>query len=118
MAKILLIDDDEDIRELLILRLEMAGHDMDYAVNGKTGFDMAMENNYALVLMDMHMPVMDGHDAIKQLRRFGYSGKIVGLTASAMINDTKKALISGCDDVINKPITEDFEDQIAGYINQ
>lgn len=118
MAKILLVDDDdEDIRELLILRLEIAGNDIDYAVNGKAAFDMAMENNYDLILMDMHMPIMDGHDAIQQLRRFGYKGKIVGLTASAMIDDTQKALISGCDDVINKPITEDFENQISTYIN-
>ena len=117
MAKILLVDDDEDIRELVILRLEIAGHEIDFSVNGQSGFDMAMENKYDLVLMDMHMPVMDGHDAIKQLRRFGYSGKIVGLTASAMVNETNKAMDSGCDDVIVKPITEEFENQIDNYIN-
>lgn len=117
MGKILLVDDDDDIRELVILRLEIAEHEIDFAVNGKVGFDMAMENNYDLILMDMHMPVMDGHDAIQQLRRFGYKGKIVGLTASAMVTETQKALSSGCDDVIVKPITEQFENQITKYIN-
>lgn len=117
MGKILLVDDDEDIRELVILRLEIAEHDIDFAVNGKVGFDMAMKNKYDLILMDMHMPVMDGHDAIQQLRRFGYKRKIIGLTASAMVNEKQKALSSGCDDVIVKPITEEFENQIAQYIN-
>lgn len=117
MGKILLVDDDEDIRQLVILRLEIAEHDIDFAVNGKVGFDIAMENNYDLILMDMHMPVMDGYDAIQQLRRFGYEGKIVGLTASAMMNETQKALSSGCDDVIVKPITEDFEIRISQYID-
>jgi len=46
MGKILLVDDDEDIRQLVILRLEIAEHDIDFAVNGKVGFDIAMENNY------------------------------------------------------------------------
>ena len=70
-----MVDDDDDVRELLILRLEIAGHDIDFAINGKVGFDMAMENKYDLILMDMHMPVLGGRDAIKQLRRFGYKEK-------------------------------------------
>lgn len=116
MGKILLVDDDESIRELVILRLEIAGHDMDFAENGKIGLEKALASNYDLILMDMHMPVMDGHEAVRQLRKFDYKGKIVGLTASAMITDTNKAIKSGCDDVICKPITEEFEDQIESYL--
>lgn len=116
MATILLVDDNEDIRDLVILRLEIAGFDVESAENGQVGLDMALAKNYDLILMDMHMPVLDGHDAIRQLRKFGYEGKIVGLTASAMVNETHRALLSGCDDVIIKPITEDFEVQIQSYI--
>lgn len=116
MSTILLVDDDDDIRELVILRLEIAGHDVDFAVNGKIGMDKALEQSYDLILMDMHMPVMDGHESIKHLRKNGYTGKIVGLTASAMVNETQKAIISGCDDVICKPITEEFEEQVASYL--
>jgi len=116
MATILLVDDDEDIRELVILRLEIAGFDVESAQNGQIGLDMALAKDYDLILMDMHMPILDGHDAIKQLRKFGYEGKIVGLTASAMVNETHRAVLSGCDDVIIKPITEEFEEQIKSYV--
>jgi CheY-like chemotaxis protein len=116
MATILLVEDDEDIRDLVILRLETAGLDVEFAENGQIGLDMALAKKYDLILMDMHMPILDGHDAIKQLRKFGYEGKIVGLTASAMVNETHRALLSGCNDVIIKPITEEFEDQVKSYI--
>lgn len=116
MGHILLVDDDDDIRELVILRLEIAGHDVDSATNGKIGLEKALKTNYDLILMDMHMPIMDGHEAIRQLRKFDYKGKIIALTASAMVTEINKAIISGCDDVICKPITEQFEDQIATYL--
>jgi len=116
MAKILLVDDDEDIRELVILRLEIAGHEMSSAENGQIGVELALNKDYDLILMDMHMPVMDGHSAVKKLRQDGYIKPIVGLTASAMVHETNQALFSGCDGVICKPITEEFEDQINDYI--
>lgn len=70
------------------------------------------------MLMDMHMPTMDGHDATRLLRDEGYAGLIVAVTASAMSADSEKAMRSGCDDHIAKPVGPDFEDLIDAILAQ
>ena len=112
MASVLLVEDDEYISRMISLRLAMRGHETEIAVNGQEGVDKALAGNYDLLLMDMHMPVMDGHTATILLRNQGYKGLIVAVTASVMCAETDKAIESGCDDYISKPITEDFEDRI------
>lgn len=116
MATVLLVDDNENIRELVKLRLEIAGHDVTIAENGKIGLEKALQNTPDLVLLDMHMPVMSGHEAVQALRDSGYTGLVVALTASAMVSETNKARDSGCNGVIVKPISEDFEDEISTYL--
>jgi len=117
MAKILLVEDDERIQRLLTLRLKLRGHEVDCATNGQEGVEVAMGDTYALILMDMHMPVMDGHTATQRLRERGYAGLIVAVTASAMSKDSEKAIESGCDDFIAKPIGEDFEQRIEQILD-
>ena len=112
MASILLVEDDEYISRMISLRLSLRGHETEIAVNGQEGMDKALGGSYDLVLMDMHMPVMDGHMATMQLREQGYKGLIVAVTASVMGAETDKAIQAGCDDYISKPIAEDFEDRI------
>lgn len=112
MAKILIVEDDEMISRLLRLRLEMAGHQVDAAANGREGVDKALADYYQLVLMDMHMPIMDGHEATRTLREQHYSGTIAALTASVMSKDTHHALKAGCNHFLAKPIGADFEEQI------
>ncbi len=117
MAKILLVEDDEMIQRMMILRLTLAGHEVIHAENGQQGMEMALAiDGIDLVLMDMHMPVMDGHEATRKLRELGYSGLIVAVTASALSADSNKAIQSGCDDHIAKPIGPDFEARIDKVI--
>lgn len=116
MANILLVEDDTLTRELIKLRLELADYDVIIAKNGKIGFEKALAHDPSLVLMDMHMPVMGGYESVRALRKENYKGQIVALTASALTADTQEALISGCNGVIIKPIMEDFEKLVAGYI--
>lgn len=112
MAKILLAEDDEFISRMINMRLTLRGHEIDLAVNGQEALDKALSGNYDLILMDMHMPVMDGHEATQILRDKGYDGLIVAVTASVMSADSEKAIKSGCDEYIPKPIGDDFEDRV------
>lgn len=116
MASLLLVDDDLLISRMMSLRLKRHGHDIDLAYNGREGVDKALAGDYDVVLMDMHMPVMDGHEAVRVLREEGYEGIIVAVTASAMSQDCQDALDSGCDHYITKPIRKDFEQQVAAIL--
>ena len=112
MAEILIVEDEELLAEMLSVRLGAHGHTIHLAVNGRDGVDKARELNPDLVLMDMHMPVMNGYDAARTLRENGYGGLIVAVTASARSHEQGKALAAGCDDCITKPIGREFETRI------
>jgi CheY-like chemotaxis protein len=116
MAKILLVEDDEFIGRMINMRLKMRKHLVEQAFNGQEAIDKVPAGNYDLVLMDMHMPVMDGHQATRLLREMGYDGLIVAVTASVMSADSEKAIKSGCDSYISKPIGADFEDRIEAML--
>lgn len=113
MALILSVEDDEWISRMISLRLRMKGHQVDLAHNGREGVEKALEGNYDLVLMDLYMPEMDGHQAVRLLREQGYRGTIVAVTASAMSRDSQEAIEAGCDHIITKPVGDGFEQRIA-----
>lgn len=102
--KILLVDDAADNRFLVEKLLTKRGILVDQAVNGAEGVDMALKKEYDLVLMDVRMPVMDGHEAVRQLRDKKYSKPIIALTAHAMKGDRLKCIESGYTDYLTKPI--------------
>lgn len=116
MASILLVEDDAMISRMLSLRLRMQGHEIETAENGRVGMEKTLAGHYDLVLMDMHMPEMDGHEAVRKLREQGYSGKIAAVTASAMSSDSQKAIAAGCNHYISKPVGEDFEQLVADIL--
>jgi CheY-like chemotaxis protein len=106
--KILLVDDNEQIRKMLLRKFKKTDWEIIEAENGKIAVELAFEHQPDLILMDMHMPVMDGHEATRYLRKEGYKGKITALTASVMHRENKKAIKDGCDFFISKPINRDF----------
>ena len=112
MSDILIVDDDRKIIRMLTRRLKKAGYHIHAAENGQIGVDRAIELTPNLVLMDMHMPVMNGYEATRTLRQQGYTGLIVAITASAMADDTQKSIQAGCDYFISKPIDTEFEGRI------
>ena len=117
MATILLVEDDEMIARMISMRLQMVGYTVDRVENGLLAVERALATPFDLILMDMHMPVMDGHEATRKLRQANYSGKIVAVTASVMSVDSEAAVESGCDTFISKPIGADFEARIEALLN-
>jgi signal transduction histidine kinase len=108
-GRVLLAEDGPDNQRLLRTLLQRQGLEVEVAENGrvacrKVWLAAAEGKPYDLVLMDMHMPELDGYQATRQLRDEGWSGPIVALTASAMDGDRAKCLDAGCDDYLAKPI--------------
>lgn len=106
MARILLVEDNEMNRDMLSRRLQRKGYEVEMAVDGKQGVEMARTGGYDLVLMDMSLPEVDGWEATRQLRAAPETEHvpIIALTAHAMAGDREKALEAGCDDYDTKPI--------------
>lgn len=107
--KILVVEDNEDTREILLYRLRSMGNfEVLMASNGKEAMDIASQSKPDLVIMDLKMPVMDGWEATKALRQtsWGKDLPIIALTAQAMDKDEEKALRAGCNDYIAKPIMD------------
>ena len=107
MRKILIVDDEADIREVAQLCFEVAGGwDVSIARSGREAVEIARVDPPDVILMDVMMPEMDGYDtmrAIRMLPKFK-SLPIISLTAKAMKGDREKCLDAGASDYITKPV--------------
>ena len=106
MSKLLLVEDNEMNRDMLLRRLRRKGYEVILAVDGEEGVRMARSESPKLILMDMSLPMMDGWEATRQLKAAPETRSIpvVSLTAHAMSGDREKAIEAGCDDYDTKPI--------------
>lgn len=102
--RILIVDDAPDNRDLICALLRPTGAMLECAEDGVQGISMAMASDFDLVLMDVQMPVLDGHAATRELRSKGFRKPIIALTAHAMKEDRIAALMAGFDDYLTKPI--------------
>ncbi len=108
-ASILIVDDRRDIRFLSKHILGKAGATITEAEDGviaiSTVKQAAADNrSFDLILLDMQMPNLDGYETAAALRRLGYAGPIIALTADAMQGDMNKCMVAGCNDYLSKPI--------------
>jgi len=103
-GKVLLAEDNIDNEKLISLYIRTAGAEVDVAVNGKQAVEMALQNNYDLLLMDINMPVMGGLEAIRILKDKEYKVPIVALTANAFLDISESFPGSTGSDFLTKPI--------------
>jgi signal transduction histidine kinase/CheY-like chemotaxis protein len=104
-SQILLVEDNEINQELIVEILKEVGIKVDIAKNGLEGIKKYETNKkYELILMDIQMPVLDGYEATKEIRKQDKKIPIVALTANAMIEDVSKTSEVGMNKHLNKPI--------------
>ena len=106
--KILVVDDNEDNREILVFRLQRLGFEVLVASNGKEAIETASQAKPDIILMDLRMPVMDGWEATRAIRQteWGKDLPVVAITAHAMEEDRRRALTAGCNEFIPKPVMD------------
>jgi two-component system, cell cycle response regulator DivK len=106
MTTILLVEDNELIREMLSRRLTKRGFELLLAADGRQGMDLARQHLPDLILMDIGLPEVDGCEATRTLKADPATSSIplIILTAHATTDEREQALKSGCDDFATKPI--------------
>lgn len=102
--RVLLVEDSPDNQALLRIILEKQGAIFSLAKDGLEGVAKATSKDFDVVLMDVQMPLMDGHEAVSTLRSQGYAKPVVALTAHAMREEQERALRSGFTDFLPKPV--------------
>ena len=108
MLRILVIEDNDEIRENTVEILELANYKVDSAHNGKIGVAKALENTPDLIICDVMMPVLDGYGVLHLIQKNKDLKPIpfIFLTAKAERGDFRKGMEMGADDYITKPFSD------------
>jgi len=117
--RLLIVDDRETTRRLLVRLLEPLGFEVREAIHGQEAIEVWESWEPHLIWMDMRMPVMDGYEASRQIKATtkGQATVIVALTASAFEEDRETILSAGCDDIVRKPFRkEEIFDRLAKHL--
>jgi len=109
MKTILVVDDEADIRDMMESHLTEIGYEVVTAADGKEALRKLAENDFDLVLMDVHIPEMDGLEATRQIRNpaspvRNHAIPIIAVTASALKIDEEACLQAGMNNYLSKPV--------------
>ncbi len=121
MKKLLVVEDDPIIMNLVVILLERAGYGVTQATSGEEGITLAAQKKPDLILMDVALPGMDGLEATRLLKAQEGTRAIpvIALTAQAMKQDIERATRAGCDGFIAKPLsTKAFLTEIARFLGE
>jgi len=104
MFNILIVEDDKNLRKLIVTRLKKNNYNTYEAINGNEALEVLDKNYIDLIISDVMMPQMDGFELIKELRTSNYKVPILLVTAKSDIKDKKQGFLLGADDYMVKPI--------------
>jgi len=106
LPRVLVVEDNQDNRELVVKVLEINGYQVIEAVDGEDAIEKIRTENPDLILMDLYIPKIDGYEVTRRLKgdRSLRDIPVIALTAHAMKGDMEDALAAGCDGYISKPI--------------
>jgi two-component system cell cycle response regulator DivK len=121
VKKILVVEDDQDNREMVLKVLKHNGYQAIEAVDGQEAIEKAKTEDPDLILLDLYIPKMDGYEVTRRLK--GDQGlkhiPIIALTAHAMKGNREEALAAGCDGYIAKPINvRELPQQIEHFLRR
>lgn len=103
--KILIVEDEKAIADLVSIHLKRAGYECDLATNGKKGADLIEKNSYDLILLDIMLPEIDGYELMEYIEPMGIP--VIFMTAKGSVKDRVKGLHMGADDYLVKPFSMD-----------
>jgi DNA-binding response OmpR family regulator len=101
--KILVVDDERPIREVVTLFLARAGYEVVRATNGREAIELASKENPQLIILDMRMPGLHGIDTCRELRSHQETRRIPILALTGYVENEKEALDAGIDEFMSKP---------------
>jgi len=117
MIKILIVEDQASIRELIAMNLNRMGYDCAVAHNGKIAADLIEKNTYDLILLDIMLPEIDGYELIKYIEPT--ATPVIFITAKGSLKDRVKGLHMGADDYIVKPFeTEELIARVESVLRR
>ncbi|MFZ2864744.1 MAG: sigma-54 dependent transcriptional regulator [Ignavibacteriaceae bacterium] len=105
--KILVVDDEEIIRDSLFYILEKEGYQVDKAENGKTAYEKILANHFDLVITDIEMPLMKGTELLEKIKTINFQTSVIIITAFGSLDTAITALRNGANDYILKPVEFD-----------
>ena len=118
VGHVLVAEDNADIASLIIYYLNNLGLQSTIVENGKEAVDAALQKDYDLILMDMQMPIMNGIQAVKEIKQSSCEIPIIMLTANAMPRDKEESMDAGCDDFLSKPLNREiFIQTLSKFLN-
>ena len=104
MFKILIAEDDAELRQLFAHVLKKNGYDITGVDNGKKALDALTNDYYDMVISDIMMPVMDGYELVRSLREINKTIPVMMITAKDAFDDMRMGFLSGSDDYMIKPV--------------
>ena len=105
MARVLVVDDDDIVRDVVAYKVTNMGHDVATVADGEAGLDAARSGRFDLMLLDLLMPRMSGLEVCRALRAEGNAIPVVMLTGKVLEDDVEAGFAAGADDYITKPIS-------------